>query len=199
MAKWKSIEVTIEGTNPVLQHRFSDDFGVKKSTRKVHIEPETPREQATKVAYQHKDGILYMPSVAIKGSIVNAAREHKQTGSRRSMRYVVPQAVRITSETVPLLAKDRKTPVNTFEVDSRPVTIPATKGRIMRHRPRIDEWTARFMLRVNEELLDTAFVRKLLQEAGENVGIGDFRPEKMGEYGTFDVVEWNPVENIEFA
>ena len=28
------------------------------------------------------------------------------------------------------------------EVDSRPVVIPSTKGRIMRHRPKLETWQA---------------------------------------------------------
>ena len=28
----------------------------------------------------------------------------------------------------------------TYEIDSRPVVVPATRGRIVRHRPRFNEW-----------------------------------------------------------
>ena len=32
---------------------------------------------------------------------------------------------------------------------------------------------------------------KLLQEAGQSIGIGDFRPEKRGPFGTFRVVKFD--------
>jgi hypothetical protein len=80
--------------------------------------------------------------------------------------------------------------VSDFEVDSRPVTIPATKGRIMRHRPRFDCWSARFTIRVNEELLPPDFIHQLLVEGGQQIGVGDFRPEKGGPFGTFNLTLW---------
>ena len=65
----------------------------------------------------------------------------------------------------------------------------------MRHRPRFDEWSAAFSLIVNENLLPVDFVLQLLTEAGLQVGIGDFRPEKKGPFGTFQVVSWEPVQD----
>ena len=70
------------------------------------------------------------------------------------------------------------------------MTIPATKGRIMRHRPRWNEWAAEFDLVVNDQLLDPAKAHELLNEAGLQCGIGDFRPEKRGPFGCFRVVRW---------
>ena len=34
------------------------------------------------------------------------------------------------------------------------------------------------------------FRNQLLNEAGQNIGIGDFRPEKRGPFGTFRVTEF---------
>jgi hypothetical protein len=84
-------------------------------------------------------------------------------------------------------------PAKDFEVDSRPVTIPATKGRIMRHRPRWDHWNATFPLTIDDDLLDPDMAHQLLQEAGVSYGIGDFRPEKRGPFGTFLVTQWEEI------
>ena len=110
-------------------------------------------------------------------------------GSRKTLRFVVPSAVRVTSDAITILNGDGG-PAKRFEVDARPVTIPATKGRIMRYRPRFDCWSAKFDLMVNENLLSTEDAHKLLNEAGEQIGIGDFRPEKRGPFGTFRVVSF---------
>jgi len=85
-------------------------------------------------------------------------------------------------------------PAKSFEVDSRPVTIPATKGRIMRHRPRFDQWGLKFDLIVNDDLLSVDMAQQLLQEAGQQIGIGDFRPEKRGPFGCFLVSKWEAVK-----
>ena len=70
------------------------------------------------------------------------------------------------------------------------VTIPATKGRIMRYRPRFNEWGARFDLLLDDNALDAEMAHQLLNEAGQSIGIGDFRPEKRGPFGTFRVVRF---------
>lgn len=150
----------------------------------------TPREEASKVAYVDQHGHFYLPGAAIARLIREAGGNHKLKGSRRSAKFVVPAAVIVVEDTITLCNGDGKTPVTAFEVDSRPVTIPATKGRIMRHRPRFDCWLASFNLRINELLLPPDFIHQLLVEGGQQIGVGDFRPEKGGPFGTFNVTRW---------
>jgi len=186
----KTVQVTIKGTAPLLIHRFTEESSQQKASRKITIQERDPREEATKVAYIAPDGTYYFNAMAIPGCIGNAGSNHKMKGSRKSLRYVVPSAVRMNVEAVTILNGDGK-PAKDFEVDSRPVTIPATKGKIMRHRPRFDNWSAKFELVVNENILGgTDIVHQLLNEAGESIGIGDFRPEKRGPFGTFLVTEF---------
>jgi hypothetical protein len=77
-----------------------------------------------------------------------------------------------------------------FVVDSRPVVVPATKGRVLRHRPRIDVWRLTIEVEWDETLLTAAQVRRVIDDTGSRVGIGDFRPEKRGPFGRFVVVSW---------
>src|SRR5690242_17024725 len=151
----KTFEVTIQGTSPLLQHRFGEDAEAEsgKASRSVTVVRGTPREEAGKVAYKTKDGQFYIPGTWLFGTLCAAGSNHKMKGSRKSARYVVPAAVRVGEIEIPICNGDGVTPVGDFEVDSRPVTIPATKGRIMRHRPRFDCWSAKFSLIVNDSIL----------------------------------------------
>lgn len=185
----KLIEIRIEGDTALLQHRFGETSEDSGSTRPVLIKSEDPREAAEAVCYRDKDG-LYFPITWVLRMLREAGGSHKQRGSRRSLKYVVPAAVRAVADTVPIVNGDGKTRVKDFEVDSRPVTIPATKGRIMRHRPRVNQWGARFELRLKDDLLDPSTLHMLLNEGGQGVGLGDFRPEKGGPFGTFRVVHF---------
>jgi len=54
----------------------------------------------------------------------------------------------------------------------------------MCHRPRFECWSGKFTVRINETLLPVDFVQQLLTEGGQQIGIGDFRPEKGGPFGT---------------
>src|SRR5262249_3353768 len=103
---------------------------------------------------------------------------HRARGRRKSLKYLVPAAVVVLDELCPLYQSDRTTPITDFEVDSRPVTIPATKGRVMRHRARFNEWVVVVTLRIDEDILEEAIVRQLLMEGAAQIGIGDYRPEK---------------------
>lgn len=187
----KTIEVEIKGVTPYLMHKFGEEAEQGKTSRRIMVECATPREAAEKVAYKDKDGTFYFNSFAIIGCLGGAGANHKMKGSRKSLRFVVPSAVRMEAEKIVLL--NGAGPAKDFEVDSRPVTIPATKGRVMRHRPRFDCWGAKFRIKLNENLLAEEQLHTLLTEGGESIGIGDFRPEKRGPFGTFRVVAFKVV------
>lgn len=190
----RTILVGIEGTSPLLSHRWSEDSeqSGEQAARNVMVKHGTPREQAEKVAYKTAKGEFYFPGASIARLLREAGSGHKLKGSRKSAKYVVPAAVIVMDDVVLLRNGDGKTLVKDYEVDSRPVVIPATKGRIMRHRPRFDKWSATFTLRVNEKLLPLDFVNQLVVEGGQQIGVGDFRPEKGGPFGTFNLVSWDP-------
>jgi len=152
--------------------------------------PDDPRNIAEASIYRMPNRQIAIPGAAIGRLLREAGGAHKIKGSRKSVKYVVPAAVIVTDDLCGIYLHDRKTPVTDFEVDSRPVTIPATKGRVMRHRARFNEWSVRCSMRINEKILEEALIRKLLTEGGEQIGIGDYRPEKGGPFGTFAVVEW---------
>jgi hypothetical protein len=188
----KTYSVLIRGESSFLMHAFGVEAQAAsgKATRTVKVQEETPREAAEKVAYRAPDNSLYFPAAAIMGMLRNAGSYHKQKGSRKSVKYIIPAACRVMGDTITFIDPHDETPIKDYEVDSRPVVIPSTKGRIMRHRPRLDEWAARFNLVIHEDVLDPAFLHNLLVEGGQRIGIGDFRPEKGGGFGVFQVHGW---------
>jgi hypothetical protein len=194
----KTIEVEIKGTTALMLCRFAETTEVDKSTRTVLVSRGTPREQAEKACYRDKDQHFYFPGTAIARMLIEAGGNHKVRGTRKSAKYLIPAAVLVMEEAILIrngdggLAKD-------FEVDSRPVVIPATKGRIMAHRPRFDCWSAKFTLRINETLLPVDFINQLLTEGSQQIGVGSFRPEKRGPYGTFLVESWKEIDGAKPA
>ena len=96
---------------------------------------------------------------------------------------LIPAGMAVREIVCPLNTKD-------FEVDSRSVVIPSTGGRIMAHRPRLDEWSLGFTLEVDDSMFSTDFVRLLVDDAGRKIGLGDFRPDRKGPFGKFTVTEW---------
>lgn len=172
----KIIDISIKGKSALLMHRFPE----------VPIEAldkKSKEEQAELAAYRDPDtGELYIPSVCIQRSLISAAVYSKGKG-RASLQKVAAASVMINPERISLGVKN-------YAVDSRPVVIRATKGRIIRHRPRLDEWGCHFELEYEDTLLKEEQVRKIVDDAGQRVGLLDFRPECKGPFGRFMVTKW---------
>jgi len=183
-----NIKVTIQGVTPLLMNRFHEENEVKvqSGVSAVSIAGKgTPREQATKKAYMDTDGNLYIPGPNIFSCIVQAGTFHKVGKSKITTvkSSLVPAGISILDIVCPLGVKE-------FEVDSRSVVIPSTGGRIMAHRPRLDEWATTFTLDVDTAMFDLKTVRLLVDDAGKKVGLGDFRPARKGPFGKFVVTGW---------
>jgi hypothetical protein len=188
----KTITARIEGTTSLIQHRFSEqaESDSTKTTRLVGNSRGTPREEAEKVTYRFPDGSLYHPGAAISRLLREAGSNHKIKGTRKSVKFAVPSAVIVLDDAIALEMPGSGEAISDYEVDSRPVVIPSTKGRVMRHRPRLDKWAMTFHLEIDDDLLPVEFVHQLLEEGGRKLGIGDFRPEKGGPFGRFAVTSW---------
>ena len=146
------------------------------------LEKKTPEEQAEHAAYREKSGQLYIPSTALQRALVGGAAYSKGKG-RASLQK--PAAACLLIDEIYLWLG-----TNTYEIDVRPVVIPATKGRVLRYRPRIDKWGTTFHLNYDDTLLSAKQVRQIVDDTGKNVGLLDFRPEKKGPFGRFIVDRW---------
>ena len=133
--------------------------------------------------------MLYIPCPNIFASIIQAGTYHKNGKSKVTTlkSSLIPAGMALSEIVCPLGTKD-------FEVDSRSVVIPATGGRIMAHRPRLDEWSLSFTLEVDEDMFSAEFVRLVVDDAGRKIGLGDFRPDRKGPFGKFVVTGWKVIK-----
>lgn len=51
-----------------------------------------------------------------------------------------------------------------------------------------EEWEARFRIEVDDELVDQEQLEAWLDIGSRRIGLGDWRPEKSGHYGRFEVL-----------
>jgi hypothetical protein len=172
----KEVICTIRGRSALLMHAYP-------MVPIEALEKKPIREQAEHAAYRDPDTQdLYVPGVALQRSLVGAATYSKGKG-RASLQKQVAACVLVSPERLSLGKKE-------FAIDSRPVVIPATKGRVMRHRPRLDEWEVTFTVEFDDTLLTEDQLRRVVDDAGSRVGLLDFRPERKGPYGRFMVTSW---------
>jgi hypothetical protein len=186
----KSIIVRIEGITPLLMHRFADSSLVSiGGARPVHVKDEDPRTVAEHAAYRDADGNLYIPGASISRLLREAGASHKQKGSRRSLKYIIPGVVIVSEDELPLYDSGT-TRATHIEVDSRAIVNPVTKARVMCHRARLNRWECEFVLEIDDEAIAVTTVNQLLVEGGRRIGLGAFRPEKGGPFGRFMVTSW---------
>lgn len=66
------------------------------------------------------------------------------------------------------------------------VPVVVQRNRILRTRAKFDcPWSCEFDLDCDDELVSQQFLEQWLDIAGRRIGLGDWRPEKSGEYGRF--------------
>jgi len=179
----KEIEVEIEGITPLLMNSpkgMLEPVPEIKQAKKRY----DPAEEAEKVAYRNSKGKLFVPSTAIKGSLVNAA-SYKKAG-KFTLRPLIAGGVRLKE---PEIILDNQN----YEIDARTVVIQ--RSRVVKWRPRIDDWKLNFTIVYNDKLLTDEHIKLCLIEAGERVGLLDFRPQKLGEFGMFKVNKFKVVGN----
>lgn len=182
----KKIEVVIEGTAPLLMHSAEkmEEQRITGNPGKVYDK----KKEAEKVAYRNDKGELYVPSRALKACILNAASWFKI--GKISAKQLIAGCSKLEPHELTLTdTKGKK--LTQYKVDIRPVVVQ--RSRIMRSRPRIDEWKMKFEIIYNEKLLsDTTKLNQIIEEAGQRIGLLDNRPQKYGENGTFKIIKFLP-------
>jgi hypothetical protein len=133
-------------------------------------------EQVEKSLYRLEDGTIYQPAEHIVGAMIKAAKNFKLEG-KKTFKDVIQAGVFVEPLKIPHLIQE-------YVADWRSVVVPATRGRMMKGRARMDKWELKFKLICIDERLTEKDVKDILIYAGAYCGIGDYRPR----YGRFEVV-----------
>lgn len=184
------ISISIQGLTPLLLNRFTDAaaLAATSGTRgsSAGADRGTPREIAESKLYLDSNGKFCVPQPNLLRCIVDGGSFHKigkkqVTTKESSLVYACADIVGLS---IPIKTKSE------WSVDIRPVVIPATKGRILCPRPRFDDWTLTFELVLNTDIIGVNLMRRIVDDAGTKIGLGDFRPARKGPFGKFVVILW---------
>lgn len=185
------IEVEITGETPLMVNRFTEEAAEAASSgsrRTTAGQQDSPEDQCRKLIYYSQDGEgrYVMPRINLTRCLMEGGRFHKigkkQVTTKESTLFTA--AARVLEEEVDIQSPEEWT------VDSRPVRIPATGGRIIKHRPKWHIWKMAFTIKLNTKRMEVALLRAIIDDAGECIGLGDFRPDRKGECGIFKVTKW---------
>ncbi len=185
----RTIEITITGVTPLLMNKFTD-AAQQKATKGTAIstvgDRGSPLEQATAVLYTDEKGVIGIPAPNLYRSILDAGKFFKAGKSKVTTikSSLIPACLTIDAMFIPIEHKEPWT------VDTRPVRIPATGGRILKNRPCFNDWALSFVAELDTDIISVSLLREIVDAAGKRIGLGDFRPDCKGPFGKYVVTRW---------
>jgi len=185
------INITIEGKTPLLMNKFTDAAQIRATegtSGSVVGDRGTPREQAAARVYTDEAGQPVMPQPNLFRCIIDAGKFFKAGKSKVTTQKssILPACLGFGADTYFKVES-----ANGWEVDTRPVRIPSTGGRILCNRPMFHDWKIAFSVELDTSILSAKLFREIVDAAGRRIGLGDFRPDCKGPFGKFNVIHWD--------
>lgn len=184
----QTFTVRIVGTTPLITHRFGEDAIAEieraqqggARDKKPPRNPEREFQQAQYVLQRDASGEAIawgFPAAGIKLAMTIAGQ--REAGEKRTElmgRISIPaEMLRIITPTPPKMRTDR-------------VRLSGMSGvTSLAYRPEFDPWEMIVPIRFNANSIQLDQVINILDHAGFSVGIGDWRVDKKGVHGQFDV------------
>jgi len=208
----KLISFWINGTSPLIQHKWSQKaLGQLRMTaqerRKQPKVARNPELEASGAMYQLDDGSPAFPVLAFKAALINAA--HKDLGIEKTLvkkSLFLPNSAYYTVGEETIIPGVKKNlllaPLYTEAgpVIREDIVRVGNNQTDLRYRPEFADWSVNIVIQIDSDLLNEQDVINLVNRAGFSVGIGEWRPEKGGENGRFEldldqgIQEVNPAE-----
>jgi hypothetical protein len=187
MVEFGKIHVKIKGLTPLLMNRLNPEDLASSGVKEKQYDPKAEARKAAYITTVDGKEQLYIPSRWLYSMLIKAAGAYKAKGKRASLSGLLAGTVRVEPEEI-LLGHCN------YEIDERPVRIGNAK--VLAWRPKIKDWTAEFdiiynKMHITREIALT--LKNILEDGGITLGIGDFRPQHKGPFGTFTVEEFKIV------
>lgn len=181
----ETISVPIIGTSPLIVHRFSEKAKRRMlddmQGRKTPKEPKDPIAEYEAAFYRLRAGGYGFPVTGFKQATVGGARFYGSSVTMVNLR----QSVFFRGE-----PGDDGTPLAPLvgEPHMREDVVRVGRGGTdLRYRPQFDEWSTTLTIIYVRSMLTRSSVLSLVDAGGLGVGVGEWRPEKDGDFGTFRV------------
>ena len=210
----KLMKVKITGTSPLIFHKWSQkairmilDKQMKKAAKGREVRD--PEAEYKESFYSDPEGSIYVPARNVKQAIVGSARFINGVPMTILRGSVFVRGE--TQEVIPVLQKGKKIKLSSkvtmydessethlpeiVGYDSKNPTIQMRQDMVtvgmgsadIRFRGQIEAWELEFFIEYDADILSAEQVLNLLQRAGFSQGLGEWRPEKNGDNGTFTV------------
>lgn len=174
--------VTIKGTAPLSQSKQHDAEWLDGESNDDY-DKRTWREKCN----TGPDGIVYVPAMAFKQAMDTSAKRlalPDPDNKRANLtKYFVSDVVCENNLSIGVKKDDMPSVRISANVDG----VRGSGKRVPRTLPQIQEWAGKTSFLIMEEKIKPEIFEKVLKAAGQSIGVGQFRPEKGGLNGRFDV------------
>jgi len=183
--KIQSARLRIVGVSPLITHRFSEKAkkqirDKKAGNKKKNRDVTDPEAEFMEACYFLSDGGYGFPVTGLKDCIRRGG--HKDLGipmTLVSRGFFIhadeSDLIRIDCEAGPKMRED-------------PVRV-GMGSTDLRYRPEFSRWGMTINFEFDTEWLTLETIAALVERGGFGIGIGEWRPEKGGEYGRFKLAE----------
>jgi len=147
---------------------------------------------AEAMTYRNEDNKFYMPTQALRSSLLKGCVGMKFPGTRQGPASIFQALVFPAEEKATLLNANGK-PLKRYEIQIDSGVNKSTKSRIIIVRPRFDSWSMVVPFEIDDEFAPSNFdefldaLLRIWNRAGRTAGIGAWRPECKGRHGRYDV------------
>lgn len=181
----ETFQLTLQGTSPLIVHKFSQRAQDAMLAKQMKTAIKTPGKEAKdpqrdyeESLYVLKDGRYGFPISGFKNAAVDACSfmdGMKKTVMRGAFHLIDEHEGLAVIDAVPHIRKDNvRVGMGTADIRYRgefPVG-----------------WTTTLTIKYNKNAVSISQIVQLFNAAGFGIGVGDWRPQKDGSYGMFEVV-----------
>lgn len=182
----KAFRVCLRGTKPLLMHSTRIMSEGPKNARGGKI---PPTDEAELGLYLNKEGQVILPGDVLLGAIKEASSDFKVPGKgKKTFKGYVDSGLEISDAIIS---------PQEWTIDTRTAVIKGS--RILRSRPKFEDWSAEFVITTldpetwidafDKEYGGGANIKDILEAAGKFKGLCDYRPR----FGRFEIAAFEVV------
>jgi len=193
----QTIKVPIIGTAPLIVHNWSEKakrqmLDAQQGRKKVKEirDPQADYEASLyRIAAQDGGHDLYgFPVLAFKAATIGGARFYDKSVTMTMLRQCMFFKGVVTKADPAQLVQIHGEPRMREDV------VRVGQGTDLRYRGEFTEWHAELVITFVTSSLSQGSVLSLIDAGGMGVGVGEWRPQRSGEYGTYMVDTDKPIE-----
>lgn len=188
----ETLQVPIIGTAPLIVHNFSEKsrrqmLEAQQGKKKVK-EVRDPRAEFEAAFYRiaREDGTdgYGFPVTAFKAATTGAARFYDKSVTMTGLRqFMFMRGIITKADPQPLVEI-----IGEPEMREDVVRLGGpSRSADLRYRPMFPQWSCILTVTYVKSSIDRNSILSLIDAGGMGIGVGEWRPEKRGEFGTYQI------------